>query len=305
MQLPLLNNNMFSIDPSLFNFKHNWVWPSSNHYHQSLQPASFLICFKYLIRNLFYILHSTINPMVKHVFGWSGFMGINQTRGPIVEGDQTKPLDRYQADRYRLYVTLGMFLYPLAMEQCTANILWLFETLWRQRQSALNYILETQGVQGNQIWHFLQNYPLELFHQYFPPSIFPNYLGLVFRYFSDQIPRLVILFMFGQSWVNFDVCLKTCAIPMNITLPMQVDGAIMMGSSPEQTSFCVYTVQLYHLTPWTAVLCGNAQKIKIACTGSRCGRLAHQLFTKSTTRWAHHLPVYIPFPKKDIFVQWT
>ena len=56
-------------------------------------------------------------------------MGINQTRGPIVEGDQTKPLDRYQADRYRLYVTLGMFLYPLAIysyivyiEQCTANI---------------------------------------------------------------------------------------------------------------------------------------------------------------------------------------
>ena len=65
-----------------------------------------------------------------------------------------------------------------------------------------------------------------------------------------------------------------------------------MGPSPEQTSFCVYTVQLYHLTPWTAVLCGNAQKLKIACTGSRCGRLAHQLFTKSTTRWAHHLPVY-------------
>ena len=51
-------------------------------------------------------------------------MGINQTRGPIVEGDQTKPLDRYryQTDRYRLYVTLGMFLYPLAIEQCTANI---------------------------------------------------------------------------------------------------------------------------------------------------------------------------------------
>ena len=95
--------------------------------------------------------------------------GHQSDKGPIVEGDQTKPLDRYQADRYRLYVTLGMFLYPLAMEQCTANILWDFETLWRQRQSALNYILETQGVQRNQIWHFLQNFPLELFHQIFPP----------------------------------------------------------------------------------------------------------------------------------------
>ena len=51
MQLPLLNNNMSSIDASLCNFKHKWVWPSSNHYHQSFQPASDLICINFQIFN--------------------------------------------------------------------------------------------------------------------------------------------------------------------------------------------------------------------------------------------------------------